>query len=97
MELTDDAWRHYYAPALALEAGGRTVGVSEARAAADVEVEIRADVRERLAAGDWTGAHFRARETRDSLEEEGFRPDGLRVKTGVAWREERENPLGTDR
>lgn len=97
VEVTDEAWRHYYAPALALEAGRRTVGVSEARAAADVEVEIRADVRERLAAGDWTGAHSRARETRDSLEEEGFRPDGLRVKTGVAWREERETPLGADR
>ena len=97
VKLTDEAWRHYYAPALALEADGRTVGVSEARAAADVEVEIRADVRERLAAGDWTGAHSRAHETRDSLEEEGFRPDGLRVKTGVAWREERETPLGADR
>lgn len=96
VELTDNVWRHYYALALALEAGRGTDGLSEARAAADVEVEIRADVRERLAEGDWTGARSRAHETRDSLDKEGFRPDGLRVSTGVAWREERETPLWAD-
>ena len=97
VELTADAWRHYYAPAMALEAGGGAVGMSEARAAADVEVEIRADVRERLAAGDWMGARSRAHETRIALEEEGFRSDGLRVRAGKTWPEERETPPRVDR
>ena len=96
LELPEDAWRHYYAPALALESGDVPVGMSDLRSAADVEVEIREEVRERLLAEDWTGARIQADETRGSWEEEGFRPDGLRVKVGGAWREEQETLLRTD-
>ena len=86
----EDAWRHYYAPALALEAGGGTMAMSDGRADADVEVEIRADVRERLVAGEWTEARLRAHETRAVSREDGFRADGLKVRAGESWRRERE-------
>ena len=97
VEPTEDAWRHYYAPALALEAAGGSVAMSDARAGADVEVEIRPDVRERLDAGEWTAARSRAHEMRDVMGEEGFHADGIRVRAGEAWRQERAVPQRVDR
>lgn len=90
VEPTEEAWRHYYAPALALEAAGETMAMSDARVAADIEVEIRADVRARLAAGEWTAARERAQEVRAASEAEGFRADGVKVRAGESWRRERQ-------
>ena len=97
VELTEDAWRHYYAPALALESDGGSIAMSDARAATDVEIEIRADVRERLLGGEWSAARMRAYESRESLQEDGFRADGLRVRAGESWRQGRETVTPGDR
>ena len=53
VNLPDDAWRHYYAPALALDNGGGKVAMSDARASADVDVEIHPEIREWLVMGEW--------------------------------------------
>lgn len=118
VKLTQDAWRHYYAPALALARDGmgedmsvtRTVASIEEEnrkdvrlGAGDVDVQIRADVRELLEAGDWKGARLQAPKIRDTrvksfkLEEEEFKPDGLRIRAGAAWRENRDSERGTNR
>ena len=97
VELTEDAWRHYYAPALALESDVGSIAMSEALAATDVEVEIQEDVRERLRGGEWSAARARAYESRDALQDDGFRPDGIRVRAGESWRQRRDAVTPGDR
>ncbi len=86
----EDAWRHHYAPSLALYNAGGTIAMSEARTDADVNIEIHPEVHERLSAGDWGGARLRVDEDRGGLEEGGFRADGLKVTAGESWSRERE-------
>ena len=88
--LPDDAWRHYYGPALALEIAGGSVAMSVARADADVEIQIHPEIREALMAGDWAGARSLAQRRRTALQEGGFRQDGLKVTAGESWRRQRE-------
>lgn len=89
VQLTEEAWRHYYAPTLAWVTSSDISAIQEAKAAADIEVEIREDVLELLIAGDWNKAHSLALDSRQSLEREGFRPDGLKVTAGKSWQEPR--------
>ena len=90
VDLPDDAWSHYYAPALALHNAGGTVAMSDGRAAADIDVEIHPDIRARLLEGDWAAARLRAQEIGRVLNEAGFRADGLKVTAGESWPRERE-------
>ena len=78
VNLPEDAWRYYYAPALALA----TAGLKDANAVADINIEIHDAILRLLLAGDWAAAQLRARELRPALEEGGFRADGLRVVVG---------------
>lgn len=88
VRLPEDAWKHYYAPALALAAEGGTSGAPEARAAADVKVEIWPRIRVLLTAGDWQTARSFAHEARELQEKEGFHPDGVNVISGKTWTKE---------
>ena len=90
VNVPDDAWGHYYAPALALHGAGGSVAMSDARAAAEVHVEIHAGIRERLLVGEWQAARSLALESRRLLQQEGFRPDGLKVTAGESWARQRE-------
>ena len=85
VNLPEDAWRYYYAPALALA----TAGLEDAPAA-DINIEIHNAVLKLLLASDWAAARLRARELGPALEEGGFRADGLKVVAGESWRRERE-------
>ena len=82
VSLPEDAWRYYYGPALALA----TAESKDARAAADVKVEIHDAILELLLAGDWAAARTRAGELGSTLRERGFGTDGLRVVAGDSWR-----------
>lgn len=86
MKLPEDAWRYYYAPALAFA----TAEPKDGRAATDVKVEIHDSILDLLRAGDWTAAHRLARELETVFREQRFRSDGLKVVAGESWRRERE-------
>ena len=87
VKLSKDAWRQYYAPAMALGASTGVDRTSDRGAAADVDVEIHEEIRERLVMGEWEEARTMAHEMRRTLVEEGFHPDGLRVRAGNTWHE----------
>ena len=80
--LPEDAWRYYYAPALALA----TAKPKDARTAADVKLEVHDTILDLLLAGDWAAARRRAGELGPALQERGFRADGLKVVAGESWR-----------
>lgn len=86
--LPEDAWRYYYAPALALA----TAEPKDGRAAADVKVEIHDSILDLLLAGDWTAARGRAGQLGTAFRGRRFRADGLKVVAGESWRREREPP-----
>lgn len=90
VDLPDDAWGHYYAPALAMHNAGESKEMSAALAAADLEVEIHPAVGEWLVAGEWEAARSLAIENGRALLERGFRPDGLKVTAGKSWAHQRE-------
>ena len=89
VHLPEDAWRHYYGPALALATEPDTEFMAEDRTALDVKVEIHPELLELLKEGAWTAAHLLARELGPTLIKEGFQADGLSVETGQSWREDR--------
>ena len=90
--LPEDAWRYYYAPALALA----TAKPKDARTAADVKLEVHDTILDLLLAGDWAAARRRAGELGPALQERGFRADGLKVVAGESWRRKRD-ARGADR
>ena len=92
VSLPEDAWRYYYAPALALA----TADPKDARAVADVKLEVHPTILDLLLAADWAAARRRAGELGRALQERGFRPDGLRVVAGESWRRKRD-PKGAAR
>ena len=95
LRLPEDAWRHYYQPALALATDVGTVAPPEDRAAVDINVEIYRVIYEPLLEGAWAAARSLAREIEPELREEGFQADGLKVVAGESWRRDRE-PRGVD-
>lgn len=86
VSLPKDAWRYYYAPALALA----TAELEDIRAAVDIKVEVHDAVLEQLQAGDWAAAHVRARRIGSALKAGGFHADGLKVTAGESWAHEGE-------
>ena len=88
VKLPKDAWRHYYAPALAIA----TAETQDRRPVADVKVEIHDAILGLLRAGDWAAANKRAGEIGGRLLEQGFGADGLKVIAGESWREKHEPP-----
>ena len=85
--LPKDAWRFYYEPALALVADkdAESVVLREARTAIDVEVGVHCEIRALLLEGAWAAARLRANELEDTLRDEGYQADGLRVVCGDSW------------
>ena len=81
VKLPEDAWGHYYAPALALA----MVDPTEGRNALDVKVEVHDAILDLLLAGDWAAVRRQAAELRPALQKRGFRVDGLRVIAGKSW------------
>ena len=90
VNVPDEAWGYYYAPALALHNLDESVLTSEARAALDVDIEIHPQVREPLLVGDWAAARLVAQGLDSELRDGGFRRDGLKVTAGDSWRRQRE-------
>lgn len=86
VSLPRDAWRHYYAPAMALA----SASPEDTRAVTDVRVEVHDAVRKLLQAEDWAAARSQARELGPALAREGFKADGFRVVAGESWRRRRE-------
>ena len=86
VRLPEDAWRHYYEPALALATDAGTATPSEGRAAVDIDVEIHRSVHEPLRERSWAAARSLAREIEPRLREEGFQADGVKVMAGESWR-----------
>jgi len=84
VDLQEDAWRHYYAPTLALASAGQ----SDSRADADVSVQVHDAVLELLLAGKWAAARLRAQELGPELKRGAYRADGLKVVAGDSWRGE---------
>ena len=90
VELPNDAWGHYYAPALALHNASKSMAISDARESADIDVEIHPRIHERLLAREWEAARSFALESRRTLREEGYRRDGIKVQAGASWARQRE-------
>ena len=81
VKLPEDAWRHYYAPALALA----TADATEDRDAVAVKVEVHDAILDLLLAGDWAAARMRAAKLGLAWQKRGFRGDGLTVVAGESW------------
>ena len=90
VNVTEEAWRFHYEPAVALVAHGEHPFLREARKAIDMDVQIHSEIRKLLLEASWAAAHRRARELQDVFVEEGFQADGLRVVTGDSWRSARQ-------
>lgn len=95
VKLTEDSWRYYYAPAMALESSGGGERTADPGGAADVEVEIHEEVRKRLVLREWEEAHTIAHEMSRNLVEEGFHADGLKVRAGNSWHEKQRHATTT--
>lgn len=85
VNLPKDAWRHYYAPILALYNLGKSEAISDARTAPEMDIEIHPALLDALSSGEWTAARIRAQELRHALQVDGFRLDGLKVSAGSSW------------
>lgn len=84
VELPNDAWRHYYQPALAMS---QLEAREEAREPSDINVSvvIAPSILERLLQGQWSEAKIEADRQRTMLSEEGYFPDGIKVEAGENW------------
>ena len=85
IKITDDDWAYYYAPALALASEPGSDFLREQAQEIDLEVEIHPKVSRLLLEGDWAAARQLLAQLRQTLEAEGFQPDGLRVVAGDSW------------
>ena len=85
--LPENAWRNYYAPALAVALAEQ----SDIHAAADIRAEVHEAVQELLRAGRWDAARSQARELGRELKSAGYFADCLKVVAGESWRQEYSN------
>lgn len=85
VDLTENAWRFYYEPALAMATPSEDAVLREARRAIDVDVQIHRTIHALLLDGAWAVARSRASELRQVFAREGFRSDGVRVVAGDSW------------
>ena len=88
VNLTENAWRYYYEPTLALAAPSEN---GEVRRVIDIEVQIHRAVHAPLLDGAWAIARSQARDLQEVFAKEGFRADGVRVVAGDSWTESRQS------
>ena len=86
IRVADKDWENYYAPALALASDTVTDFLSAQVREIDLKVQIHPKVHALLLGGRWAAARLLVAELRQTLEAEGFQPDGLRVVAGDSWR-----------
>lgn len=84
VELPEDAWRHYYQPALALSREDKSAG-DPGPEDFDVSVRIAPPILELLLQDQWKEAKLEADRQRTALIEQGFFPDGIQVEPGKTW------------
>lgn len=82
-------WQYYYEYALSLVSAPEFDAQAMERQRADLEVEIHPKIYEQLVERRFADAYAVARQMREELEKEGYKPDGLRVIAGNLWRENR--------
>lgn len=83
----DEQWEVYYNPAFGLfESLERTDGAARRPLEElDLEIEIHPKILDLLRTGQWATAHAASVELRDALQKEGFKPDGIKIRTGRSW------------
>ncbi len=86
ISVADEDWAYYYAPALALAAEAESELSSAQSEEIDLTVKIHPKVHALLLEGQWAAARALIAELRQTLEAEGFQPDGLSVVAGDSWR-----------
>ncbi len=98
----DSEWRQYYEPATEMyrAAGMRADQPPDLRdfiqvAEANAEISLHPAVRRALLSGEWSEAHARAREIKQELSDDGYQPDGLRVRAGHSWWDSSPRSWGT--
>ena len=87
LEVPDDAWQHYYRPAMALADPDRMVSAGGEEGGPDITVKIHRKIHGLLEQGQWAEARSTAIQLGAELKEEGFRPDGIRIICGPSWQE----------
>jgi hypothetical protein len=85
IRVSDNDWAFYYWPALALATEERSDFLAVRAEAIDLKVEIHPEVHSFLLENRWAAARSRAAELGQSLRENGFQVDGLRVTAGDSW------------
>lgn len=83
--VTNAAWQYYYEAALRLSFATDEGVLTSARGSADIAVDIHPKIRQLLIADQWAEARATAENLRESLLNDGYRSDGLRVKAGRSW------------
>jgi hypothetical protein len=89
--MSGDAWMYYYEPVLDVvrtfnaDALGRDQDTLVAIEGADVSVGVHPAIAKYLANRQWERAQHAASEAADSIEGEGYQPDGLKVVAGESW------------
>ena len=92
LAVADESWGYYYQFAQALSTGDdaeMAPGTSLDRRGRgiDAKVYIHGSIRELLSQNRWADARRRARESEESLREQGYQRDGIKVIPGPSWSE----------
>lgn len=84
VRLPEDAWKHYYLPALAVSQTER-LDEPDDTDEIDIYVEIAPHISELLVQGEWSKAKDLADRSRQELIEQGYFPDGIKLAVGENW------------
>jgi hypothetical protein len=94
VQVGQDAWAHYYGPAVHAivesqrRAGAEThLGDFYLIEGADLGLSLHPIVAPFLRRGEWGAAHEAADEAAETIDKDGYQPDGLAVRVGDSWRE----------
>lgn len=86
IRVAEGDWATYYALALALASEPGSQFLSTQAEEIDLKVDIHPKVYALLLEGQWAAARTFVTEYRQTLESEGYQPDGIRVAAGESWR-----------
>jgi hypothetical protein len=90
-DFNNAAWAHYYRPIVEVILGADRDAISQDQGGlvavdgADLKVGMHPLVEKYLANRDWGGAHKMAVEAEETITNDGYQPDGLKIVAGKSW------------
>lgn len=97
IDLPRNVWRYYYNPVAELierrgigiiERDDSTDGIYLSVEDYDIKLHVHRAISEHLGSGEWEMARSAAIEAKEDINEAGYQPDGLLVRSGESWYKE---------